>query len=54
MTEVVVDWDPNDANVLLIRLDKDTMAQLATRAERERSTPSALMRDAIKAFLEAS
>ena len=48
MTEVVVEWDPNDANVLLIRLDKDTLAQLVTRAEREHSTPSVLVRDAIK------
>ena len=26
-------WDPNDPNVLQLRLDKDTLAQLATRAE---------------------
>lgn len=40
--------------VLQVRLDEKTRQQLAERAATEHSTPSAVVRDAIKAWLHAS
>ena len=43
-----------ESPILSVRLDAETRARLDERALREHSTPSLLVRDAIKAFLEAS
>ena len=43
-----------ESPILNVRLDSETRAKLNERAQREHSTPSILVRDAIKAFLEAS
>ena len=43
-----------ESPILNVRLDAETRVKLNERARREHSTPSGLVRDAIKAFLEAS
>ena len=43
-----------ESPILNVRLDAETRAKLDERAEREHSSPSALVREAITAFLQAS
>ena len=42
------------SSVLQVRLDEQTHRRLAARAENDHQPPSAVVRDAIKAWLEAS
>ena len=42
------------SEVVQVRLDQETRDKLAERAAREQRTPSAVVRDAIKAWLQAS
>ena len=42
------------SSVIQVRLDEQLRQQLAERAATEHSTPSAIVRDAIKAWLQAS
>ena len=41
-----------ESPVLQVRLDRETQTQLAELAEHDHTTPSAVARDAIKAFLK--
>ena len=42
------------SSVIQVRVDDELRALLTQRAEHDHSTPSAIVRDALKAFLEAS
>ncbi len=42
------------SSVIQVRVDDELRALLTKRAEHEHSTPSAIVRDALKAWLEAS
>ena len=42
------------SSVIQVRLDEQLRQQLAERAATEHSTPSAIVRDALKAWLQAS